>query len=154
MISCCYCSINFINPEDLCKHIKKHHSSGIYSLTCTICNRLVFTELWKYKRHLNEVCFKSIHSSIPERVLVREEEDVVRNSLIEFEKMVNDSALAFVCKLAANMNLPRNFTYAMISEFQNFLSTTFLKGFDLRKSRKTTECRTLHPNLSRSISEC
>lgn len=44
--------------------------------------------------------------------------------------MLNTSALALVCKIASNMNIPRNYTFELISDFQNFLTATILQGFD------------------------
>lgn len=122
MVRCCFCPLNFNNPEDICLHIKKHHS-GINAFRCTICERAAFTELWKYKRHLLNVCFQ-------DNITEEADDTIEANNMSEFEKTVDDHALALVCKIASNMNVPRSHTFEVINEFKNFYALTVLKGFD------------------------
>lgn len=125
MIQCSICPLNFKDPEDVCAHMRKHHSHT-KSYRCTICDRAVFTELWKYKRHLLNVC-KLPTSNLN---LSGNVEEFDPNHILEFEKTVDERALLFVCSLASKMNIPRSFTYEIVSEVHSFYKSTILKGFD------------------------
>lgn len=129
MVKCFICHFNFEDPREVCEHIKKHHN-GIASYKCpnnTTC-RSSFTALYSYRRHLDSCC-KTIPSTFkPENELSTQDSET-RSEMKNFEKKMEHDALAFVCKLASNMSVPRNHTYEVISDFQVFLSSTILEGF-------------------------
>lgn len=117
----------FENPRELCEHIKKHHF-GVKKYKCAnpTC-RSSFTELYTYRRHL-DLCCSSVSNSCNAQVSTYDEQ--IGNDLKAFDTKMDDVALRFVCKLASNMSVPRNHTFEVITDIQQFLITTMIDGIN------------------------
>lgn len=146
MIVCFICEFNFENPAKLCEHLKViHQLSGKNTYKCTIC-RQELTELWKYRRHLDICHVKSI--STPQNVAAQTDDE--QNEILNFESRIHKSALEFVCKLAGNMCIPRNFVFELLDDFKRFFSTMIADGFS--EHVKPHVCKEKKVNLNYLLS--
>lgn len=124
MIECFVCSFKFENPQKLCEHLKViHQLSGQNHYKCKICGQQL-THMWRFRRHL-DTCYISLGSNIE----TSDQENEEQNDLLNFEGKIHQRALEFVCKLAGNMCIPRNFVFEVLSDFKKFYSTMLTEGF-------------------------
>lgn len=123
------CSFNFLSPQELYSHIESSHQiSSEDSYRCTMC-RSEFTKMWKYKRHLT-LCFKKVPESVQRENVDEINANVTQRNLLEFESVVRKKSLELICKLASNMNIPRNYVFEVVDDFDGFYSTILLEGFN------------------------
>lgn len=135
MIECFICSFNFGNPQKLCEHLKSTHGvSGENDYTCMKCETS-HTKLWKFRRHL-DLCYADVtitakcvssKPTSPEGVARHQDDD--QQHVLNFESNTRKIALEFVCKLAGNMNIPRNYVFEVLEYFQSFYRTMITEGF-------------------------
>ncbi len=129
MVKCFKCSFNFLSPQELFSHMKDSHKiSDDSSYACTIC-RSQFTKMWKYQRHVT-LCFQKLPDSVHQENADAINVDVKQRNLLEFEKSVKQKTLEFICKLASNMNIPRNYVFELVNDFQSLYSAIILEGID------------------------
>ncbi len=93
---------------------------------CTICGK-VLTEMWRYRRHL-DLCDVDLSSTTEKDSEVRVVDDGQKN-LLNFETKIHNESLEFVCKLAGNMNIPRNYVFELLHDFRNFYSKMIAEAF-------------------------
>lgn len=115
MLPCHKCSKITSNPTDLIQHLKVTHQIRNHWYTCSLCNS-TFDQLYKFRKH-SERCFKK-----------KNRNDSMQNTFLEkvnennqtYEELTNEAALDFACKLAANMNVPRNAVFEVIDDTKRF----------------------------------
>lgn len=126
MIKCFVCSFNFENPQKLCEHLKIiHRKSGKGLYECMCGEKL--TEMWKFRRHL-DVCQVSVPTT-SENVSPGQLDDG-QIDLLNFESKIHKFALEFICKLAGNMSIPRNYVFELLHDFQTFYSKMLEEGIN------------------------
>lgn len=116
LLPCHKCSKITSNPTDLINHLKTVHQIRNHWYTCSLCNS-TFDQLYKFRQH-TERCFKK-----------KAKRDSTQNVFLQklnedhqiYEELTTDAALDFGCKLAANMNVPRNSVFEVINDTKRFL---------------------------------
>lgn len=117
MIPCNKCSKILPNPTDLIQHMKTAHKTRDSTYTCSLCNSS-FEELFKFRKHV-EKCFqkKAKNERIQNFFLRKVNEDCQT-----YQELSNEVAIDFGCKLAGNMNVPRNAVFEVIEDTQRLLT--------------------------------
>lgn len=120
MLPCHQCAKIVSNPSDLMVHLKSAHSAHKicnHWYTCSLCNSS-FDQLYKFRQH-TEKCYKkrSNKDSLQETFLQK-----INKNYQTYEELANDAALELGCKLAGNINVPRNSVYKTIADTQRCLN--------------------------------
>lgn len=137
---CFVCLQDFDDPENLFTHLKdKHRICGNADFRCSLCPNQ-FDNFGGFKKHTRN-CFRKSKEensqedqfeyigSMDEAFEILNELDMeYSDEITDFKELVEKLGLEMVLDMSANMNIPRNLVFKIISNFQKFITETFIHG--------------------------
>lgn len=118
MIPCNKCSKILTDPTDLIHHIKNVHQIRNDYYTCSLCNSS-FDELYRFRMHVEKCFRKKAKNERIQNVFLRK----VNEDHKIYQDLSDEAALDFGCKLASNMNVPRNAVFDVIDDTEQLITS-------------------------------
>lgn len=131
---CFACLAEFEDPEFYLSHIQNNtcRLCGTSDYRCNLC-LAIFDVFGNFKKHVRKCVQKSQQ---PQHIEAIEEAFIIHNDLTmeysdeitDFKQFVQKTALEMVLNMSSNMNIPRELVFTTISDFQAFITKTFIHG--------------------------